>query len=339
MTHRHRIHTATAALALTVATAASSDVRFDYYEIFEVPIPNEYIGETVLGIGPDGAVLGSVRDRVNMYLGFAYNPNIGMRFFPHDSGAARDANADGVIVCTPYMGGSFTVWYSDGSKQYYETGSARAISNDGVVFGTAYWGDIMRGFVQFDDDLVWYLGHLGGFTSVAMDGNDRLNVCGYSTLVGGSVHAFLTNGFLMEDLGTLRHGDSSYAIALNNTNQVVCWSTSPLGHTMSFLYNGLERLPLGALQSGNWMRGSTYAQDINNLGEVVGYCETGAGRRAFLWRDGTMVDLNDLLFSDDSGWVLQEAIAINDNGDIAGHGTLNGEHRVFLLRKFDFHRL
>lgn len=43
-----------------------------------------------------------------------------------------------------------------------------------------------------------------------------------------------------------------------------------------------------------------------------------------------MVDLNSLI-DPNSGWILQDATAINDNGQIAGFGLFNGQTRAFLL--------
>jgi hypothetical protein len=43
-----------------------------------------------------------------------------------------------------------------------------------------------------------------------------------------------------------------------------------------------------------------------------------------------MRDLNDLIPAG-SGWELETARGINDNGWIVGEGTFNGEHRMFLL--------
>jgi hypothetical protein len=43
-----------------------------------------------------------------------------------------------------------------------------------------------------------------------------------------------------------------------------------------------------------------------------------------------MVDLNSLI-SPTSGWVLEQANAINDNGQIVGFGTIDGETHGFLL--------
>jgi hypothetical protein len=51
--------------------------------------------------------------------------------------------------------------------------------------------------------------------------------------------------------------------------------------------------------------------------------------RAFLWKDGVMVDLNDLI-PKDSPWVLQSAAGVNASGQIAGQGLINGEVHAFL---------
>src|SRR5207249_7039187 len=51
---------------------------------------------------------------------------------------------------------------------------------------------------------------------------------------------------------------------------------------------------------------------------------------AFLYRDGAMIDLNDLL-PVGSGWVLTWAAAINNSGQIVGRGLYNGQTHGFLL--------
>jgi hypothetical protein len=43
-----------------------------------------------------------------------------------------------------------------------------------------------------------------------------------------------------------------------------------------------------------------------------------------------MHDLNDYL-PEGSPWVLTSATAINDNGQIAGNGTISGEAHAFLM--------
>lgn len=53
-------------------------------------------------------------------------------------------------------------------------------------------------------------------------------------------------------------------------------------------------------------------------------------RVTLLFRDDRVMDLNAML-PEDSGWFLEEAIAINDLGQITGTGTIDGERRAYLL--------
>jgi probable HAF family extracellular repeat protein len=71
---------------------------------------------------------------------------------------------------------------------------------------------------------------------------------------------------------------------------------------------------------------------INDRREIVGFMfssDPNSPSHAFLWKDGVMVDLNDLI-SKDSPWLLQSAAGISDSGQIAGQGLINGEVHAFL---------
>ncbi len=96
----------------------------------------------------------------------------------------------------------------------------------------------------------------------------------------------------------------------------------------AFLWNGTNGMTdLGALVSG----GQSHAYGINDAGEVVGWDVMSSGPyHAFLWSGGVMTDLNALLSPSSSGWVLEEANGINDHGQIAGFGTINGQIHGFL---------
>jgi probable HAF family extracellular repeat protein len=72
---------------------------------------------------------------------------------------------------------------------------------------------------------------------------------------------------------------------------------------------------------------------INNYDWVVGWAEAtnGGGPRAFV-HDGTrMTDLNSVLWNP-GGWLLREADAVNDAGQIVGSGVLNGQEHAFFLQ-------
>lgn len=78
---------------------------------------------------------------------------------------------------------------------------------------------------------------------------------------------------------------------------------------------------------------SSLAEAINASGQVVGESTRlgGTTNHAFVYRDGTMVDLNSYI-SANSGWTLIEtARTINDSGQIVGQGTINGETHAYLM--------
>jgi probable HAF family extracellular repeat protein len=79
---------------------------------------------------------------------------------------------------------------------------------------------------------------------------------------------------------------------------------------------------LGTLAGGE----ASEAYAINDHGVVVG----ASGGRAFIYREGAMVDLNSLLPAE-SGWVLTTASGINDAGEIVGTGLYDGVERGFVL--------
>lgn len=76
----------------------------------------------------------------------------------------------------------------------------------------------------------------------------------------------------------------------------------------------------------------SWAEALNNLGQVVGWAQTPAGdARAFLWQDGVMRDLNELIPAD-LGITLRNAIDISDLGEIL---AFTSDDRLVLLRPAD----
>jgi len=119
------------------------------------------------------------------------------------------------------------------------------------------------------------------------------------------------------------------------------------GHTRdsvhAILWTEKRTIDLGALPSFE----DSMGQGINNRSEIVGTCFPQNSpvrtylqnylhflRRpdscAFLYQDGKMQDLNELI-PGDADWTLDEARSINDTGQIAGSGQHHGNRRAFLL--------
>lgn len=91
------------------------------------------------------------------------------------------------------------------------------------------------------------------------------------------------------------------------------------------------------------------AYSVNSSDQVVGRstlcskvnpddsCE-GASYHAFLWENGSIADLQTLILPG-SGFTVNNAVNINDRGEIAGYGTLsNGDNHVILLIPCDGNR-
>ena len=117
----------------------------------------------------------------------------------------------------------------------------------------------------------------------------------------------------LRDLGTL--GGDSTAVGINDSGRIVGQSGNH-----GFVYD-LPNGPMRDIAPGQF----TGLSGVNAAGDAVG----GMGARAILWRDGKFIDLTDAL--GDPTWLLIEATAINDQGQIVGLGTHGGNIRQFLL--------
>jgi probable HAF family extracellular repeat protein len=142
---------------------------------------------------------------------------------------------------------------------------------------------------------------------------------------GTVVRAFLHDGTTMRDLGTLG-GIYAEAYDINDTDVVVGYSSNGVA-THAFRYQGTTMTDIAPTVA------YAVAYAVNNAGDIVGTTSTspsGNLGRAFLYRDGQLVDLNTLIPTG-SGWILTDAADINDQGQITGIGTHNGERRTYRL--------
>src|SRR5690349_15625110 len=91
------------------------------------------------------------------------------------------------------------------------------------------------------------------------------------------------------------------------------------------LLTGLSASPVHARTSdytitdfGTLGGSSSFPSAINNRGQVVGYSFPPAiATHAFLWEDGTMIDLGTLT----QGSYYSQAVDINDHGQVAGYSA------------------
>jgi probable HAF family extracellular repeat protein len=110
------------------------------------------------------------------------------------------------------------------------------------------------------------------------------------------------------DLGTLG-GNSSRAMAINATGQIVGLGHTSSGTQQAFLYSN------GVMQDiDNSTSIASIANDINNSGEIVGSTYHSTGQHAFSYSGGIMTDIY-------LGTGLNTANGINNIGQIVGNNT------------------
>lgn len=214
--------------------------------------------------------------------------------------------------------------------------SGNAINTSGQVAGVSMM-TTNGGVSNFYRAVLWTgatptnLGTLGGIYSYNSYGygiNDSGQVAGYSTGDGTS-HAVRWTGTTPTDLGTLGGGVSE-AFGINVTGQVAGGAQTTGNAFHAVRWTGTAAEDLGTL-GGSTSEGF----GINASGDVVGISNIAgnAASHAFLYTGGTMYDLFTLLLlgSGVSDLSINSAGTINDSGQIAATGTINGQRHALRL--------
>ncbi len=135
----------------------------------------------------------------------------------------------------------------------------------------------------------------------------------------------------VSNLGTL--GGSMAVTGINDSNQMSGYSRSgesgSRSHTViaNKTENGWTLTDLGQVNDQ-----STFGQDINNAGVVIGFSKDAEIKSAFIYINEQMHPLMDFVSSGQEGWTsLQSATSINNLNQIVGVGEYNGETTAYLL--------
>jgi len=148
-------------------------------------------------------------------------------------------------------------------------------------------------------------------------------------------HGVVSDGPLTKDLGPV-----DFATDIND-NGIACGTIQkddpylpfPARCDTNLAAPTFQEIPIPGTGGGG-------AFAINNAGAIVGFYDSSedfdAVTSAFLYDGGSTVDLNQLI--SDPGWHLNIAYDINDRGQIAGYGVLNGVRTAFLLTPRRFRR-
>jgi probable HAF family extracellular repeat protein len=181
------------------------------------------------------------------------------------------------------------------------------------------------------------LGTLGGADSTAYAVNNSGQIVGKATTAQQADRATLFGGTNF-DLGTLG-GFNSSAYGINDAGQIVgdaAITGDGAFHATLFSGTGSNNVDLGTLGGTN-----SHAYAINSSSQIVGnsqYVIGNSGYHAFIYVNGTMTDLNDLIggsgvsnvrLEDNGGRVPGKCI--NDAGQIAALGDVLGSTHAILL--------
>lgn len=205
------------------------------------------------------------------------------------------------------------------------TSFANGINDNGHIVGYSLTvgNTDTHGFI-YQNGSMHDIGTLGGTGSTTRGINNYGQVVGGSYITGDSaLRAFRYENGAISELGTLG-GTSSIAMAINNHGDIAGHSHITGDQNVHpFIYRNGVMSDLGAL-GNTWHN----VNDINDNGIVVGrYSDPD---RAFVYDGNAIYDLNTLVLNL-NGMVLREAFAINDLGQIVGHGRINSQDRAFML--------
>ncbi len=223
----------------------------------------------------------------------------------------------------------------EGLPDYSGGPEAQLINNQGMAVGACYdppTGRLMAVYWEhgtvhplslLDETAVW---------AEAFGINDNGKIVGFASdglnlrAVVWTVHHGFSAATALDGLG----GSFSQAVAINNREQIVGVAQLPSGESHPILWQDGELIDLGNFGTDPY----GIALAVNGPGQVVGFSGQDltdvATAHALLWEKGRMLELQTVV-PPGSGWVLLQASAINDKGQIAGIGLHNGEIRAFLL--------
>jgi probable HAF family extracellular repeat protein len=331
---RIRIGVWTAMVLILVPLAGAQS-----YTVTDLGVLPGATSSNAAAINDRGDVVGNSNDHA-----FLWTPNGGMQdlgTLPGDIASYGYAiNDSGTVVGVSQgeAGNHAFLWTQAGGMKNlgnlggHNWAGATGINSSGAVVGYSHLADNIttRAFLWTQAAGMQDLGTLAGFAQSAAN---AINNAGQ--VAGTSISAqppyvyrafFWTANAGMQAIGTLGKDQDSYALAISGSGRVV-GDSGTLDDGTSSAFGWTQSHGIQSLDAGN----QSVAVGINALSEIVGGCNFGNVSSAFVWTPTKhLQNLNDLIPAN-SGWVLREAIAINQSGQIAAYGSIGDEYHAALL--------
>lgn len=303
-----------------IAINNSGQVAAELYTAAQAPKLWQNGTTTALAGFPQGGSLVKALDDAGDVVGYA----------PLSPGQSAVEWKGGAVSALPTFTGAVGTPYSD----------ALGINNSGQIVGYSLTAAGVADPVLWQNGTITDLGTLPGAlvppaaygvrSGVARAIDDSGQIVGESLNSAGLLHAVEWIGGKIVDLGAVDAQSQSQAVAINKAGQIVGVGFTGAGPVQPLLWQNGQLIQLGLLAGDN----EAYTTSINTAGVIAGYADNTSNVsgtvHAVIWENGTVIDLNSLLPAN-SGWVLGEANGINDQGQITGWGTYNGQHQAFIL--------
>jgi probable HAF family extracellular repeat protein len=231
------------------------------------------------------------------------------------------------------------------STEYDESFSvATDINEEGHIVGYSHNNDNnLHAYLWTHETGMIDLGGLGSGRSYAYAINDAGTIVGWSQVDDSRGYRAFTwrqETGMIEMPGKAILPTVAYGL---NEQGIICGAaaTNEFANVLqAVVWTATGLVELGTLRGFAFSSG--YA--ISDAGQVVGWCYPTAHcelkhGRAIIWdRTNGLQDLNDLI-DHATGWILNKATGINNDGEIVGCGIYEGKQQSFLLTPEDYARL
>ena len=299
------------------------------YDITDLGVLSGGMTTSAAGISSNGNVTGSGDSASAISQAFLWAPAVGLEgigssLFAFGAGVNASGTVVGYQFADDFSGYNAFLGDALGTTLIPTLGGANnaatGINNAGTAVG---YSDTATG------DTKAFSYNAGALTPLAGAANTRANAINSSGAIAGQgdidglTHPILWSGGTWIDLGVPLGYQSGYAMAIADAGYVAGTLNDGIGGTVAFVWQPGGMSPIGSLTPG----GNSQAYGVNSSGWVVG----ASDGVAFVFEGGVMYDLNALLAGTTSSWQLSEADAINDLGQIAGTGYIDGQQHAFLL--------